>query len=63
MTDKKDTSQAPPGRSRKKAEELSAAHKDDARSAALRANLAKRKQQARARKDTATKTTTAEEQD
>ncbi|HEX2753290.1 MAG TPA: hypothetical protein VHP34_09385 [Alphaproteobacteria bacterium] len=54
MNDRKDTSQAPPGRSRKKAEELSAA---------LRANLAKRKQQARARKDTTTKTTPAEEQD
>jgi len=55
MTDRKDTSPAPKGRSQKKAEELSSA---------LRANLAKRKQQARARKDTTTiKTTSAEEQD
>ena len=55
MTDTKNPPKAPNGRSQKKAEELSSA---------LRANLAKRKQQARARKDTTTtKTTSAEEQD
>jgi len=63
MTDTKNTPEALEGRSQKKAEEFSSAHKNDARSAALRANLAKRKQQARARKDTTTKTSSAEEQD
>jgi len=63
MTDTKNTPEPSKGRSQKKAEELSSARKNDARAAALRANLAKRKQQARARKDTTTETTSAEEQD
>jgi len=54
MTDTKNTPRPPQGHGQKKAEELSAA---------LRANLAKRKQQARARKESAAKTPSAEEQD